>query len=226
MRAESQPRASTLDWHRGCCWEQPQHTALPGQPCRLHHQLRPRHAATVRPGMESPLSCCRHTHATGATQHPPPAACRGREVPGRYLGDGLFIRQVLEDWSIVITVLHDDREVSGDLPGVREGVEWVWEMCPAELGTVLAPHTHSDSKASQHHPPLGKPTSSPLPHQASSMALLRSFFPPHPQHPPQPPSPCSSTHYIVLPVVHLSSDAEPGPELGGHKAGFGQGLDS
>ena len=85
----------------------------------VHHRPTPRHTITARPGVGSP--CCRHTHATGATQRPCPAACGGRGVPGRYLGDDGFIRQVLEDRGVVVTVLHDDREFSGDLPGVREG---------------------------------------------------------------------------------------------------------
>jgi len=62
-----------------------------------------------------------HARATGATQRPCPAAHGGREVPRTYLGDGGCIWQVVEDWSIVVTVLHDDRELAGDLPGVREG---------------------------------------------------------------------------------------------------------
>lgn len=73
------------------------------------------------PVLGTPLSHCWHTHVTGATQCPCPAARVGWVVLGRYLRDDGFIWQVLEDWSVVITVIHDDCELFGDLPGVREG---------------------------------------------------------------------------------------------------------
>lgn len=59
--------------------------------------------------------------------------------------------------------------------------------------------------ASQHHPP----TSNCLP-----MALAGTL---------QPPSPRPSTHLIIYTIRHSGSDGQPGLELGGHKAGLGQG---
>ena len=71
--------------------------------------------------------------------------------------------------------------------------------------------------------PWAKPNSSPLPHQASSMAPLRPCSSPCPHHPLQSPSPCPGTYCIVYPIEHPHGDGEPGLELGGHKAGLGQG---
>lgn len=63
------------------------------------------------------------------------------------------------------------------------------------------------------------PPSPPSLVHGPSMTLL-PFPSPHPL---QPSSPCSSTHWIVLPIVHPDGDGEPGLELAGHKAEFGQG---
>lgn len=101
----------------GCSQVTPASSAVtprPGTPS-LHTQV------WGHPVLGTLLSHCWYTHATGATQCPCPVARVGWVVLGRYLGDDGFIWQVLEDWGVVITVIHNDCELSGDLPGIREG---------------------------------------------------------------------------------------------------------
>lgn len=140
--------------------------------------------------------------STPMPQEPPLPCCPGRlGVPRRYLGDGGFIWQVLEHWSVVVTVVNDDGEFSGDLPGVREGMGWVQEMAPSTL---------SGSKASSITHPWAKPTSALSPTSLVNSSTETLLLSPSPA---VAPSPCPSTHCIVYPIRHFDGDGELGLDL-------------
>lgn len=92
--------AGTRGWHRAVCREQRAGNAVTV-------------TVTAGPGTPTPRS-----HPSSA----PLCRCpRGCQVPGRYLGDGGFVGQALEDRGVVVAVLHDDRQLPGGLPGAGEG---------------------------------------------------------------------------------------------------------
>lgn len=92
--------AGAWGWHRAVCREQCAGNAV---------------TVTITAGPDTP------TLGSHPSSSPLFHCPRGRQVPRRYLGDGGFIGQALEDRGVVVAVLHNDRQLPGGLAGAGEG---------------------------------------------------------------------------------------------------------
>lgn len=144
--------------------------AAPSAHTQAHHHRATRHGVTRFLAHRCPAA------GTPMPQEPPSTPLLLPVGAGRSQGGTSgMVSSYGRPWKTGALSLRSSTMIGSFLETYRvSGRVWngCGRWCPAKLGAVLAPHALSDSKASQHHPPLGKPTSTPLPHQASSMALL------------------------------------------------------